>query len=238
MFGCSTWARNWRSATAAAIASASPVLSRPLSTTQRSLTLWSRARYTQPSPPCARQPRTSYCPATSSPGASLGLKEKRVPHCRQNPSVRPARPFTDWPTRSPQLPQTRRISAPGGRAGMGVGGAGAGTGGTSTSPAPSAPREDRPLPDREPRLPRLLPEPVPVPVPADRDADPWPPLAPLEPLMTLAALDGLDGLDGLGALTGVGAMPQTMQYPSSIVPPHPGCAHAAAVIDGPLLSSS
>ena len=48
----------------------------------------------------------------------------------------------------------------------------AGTGGTSTSPAPSAPREDRPLPAREPRVPRLLPEPVAVPEPADQGADP------------------------------------------------------------------
>src|SRR5580693_2327628 len=230
MFGCSTRARNWRSATAAAMASASPVLSSPLSTTQRSLTLRSRARYTQPSPPWARQPRTSYCPATSSPGASLGLKEKRVPHCRQNPSVRPARPFTDWPTRSPQFPQNRLLSGTRGSARIAVAGSRAGTGGTSTSPAPSAPREDRPLPPREPRVPRLLPDPVPV--PADQDADPWPPLAPLGPLTPVEALSTL------AAITGAGAMPQTVQYPSSIVPPHPGCAHVAAVIDGPLLSSS
>ena len=39
-------------------------------------------------------------------------------------------------------------------------------------------------------------------------------------------------------LAGAGAMPQTAQYPSSIIPPHPGCAHAAAVIDVPLLLSS
>jgi hypothetical protein len=74
-------------------------------------------------------------------------------------------------------------------------------------------------------VPRLLP----APVPADHDADPWPPLAPLEALTMLFAL---------GALAGIGAMPQTAQYPSSIIPPHPGCAHAAAVIDVPLLSSS
>src|ERR1700722_10614211 len=206
------------------------MLSRPLSTTHRSLTLRSRARYTQPSPPCARQPRTSYCPATSSPGASLGLKEKRVPHCRQNPSVRPARPFTDWPTRPPQLPQTRRLSATRGSARIADAGSRAGTGGTSTSPAPSAPREDRPLLPREPRVARLLP--APVLVPADQDAAPWPPLAPLGPLMALAARGAL------ATLTGAGAMPQTVQYPSSIVPPHPGGAHTAAVIDGPLLSSS
>jgi hypothetical protein len=161
----------------------------------------------------------------------LGLKEKRVPHCRQNPSVRPGRPFADWPTRSPQFPQNRRLSGTRGSARIAVVGSRAGTGGTSTSPAPSAPREDRPLPDREPRVPRLLPEPEPAvpepePVLADQDLDPWPPLAPLAPLGALAAL------------AGAGAMPQTVQYPSSIVPPHPGCAHAAAVIDGPLLSSS
>jgi hypothetical protein len=74
-------------------------------------------------------------------------------------------------------------------------------------------------------VPRLLP------VPADHDADPWPLLAPLEALMTLAALGALAGV-------GAGAMPQIVQYPSSMVPPHPGCAHAAAVIDVPLLLSS
>jgi hypothetical protein len=55
--------------------------------------------------------------------------------------------------------------------------------------------------------------------------------------MTLAALGALAGV-GVGAGAGAGAMPQIVQYPSSIVPPHPGCAHAAAVIDVPLLSSS
>jgi hypothetical protein len=79
-------------------------------------------------------------------------------------------------------------------------------------------------------VPRLLPEPVPV--PADQDADPRPPLAPLEALATLEALPTL------AAIAGAGAMPQIEQYPSSIVPPHPGCAHTAAVIDGPLPSSS
>jgi hypothetical protein len=95
-----------------------------------------------------------------------------VPHCRQNPSVSPARPFTDWPTRSPQFPQNRRLSGTRGSARIAVVGSRAGTGGTSTSPAPSAPREDRPLPAREPRVPRLLPEPVAVPEPADQGADP------------------------------------------------------------------
>ena len=111
-------------------------------------------------------------PATSSPGASLGLKENRVPHCRQKPSVRPGRPFAGWPTRSPQFPQNRLLSGTRGSARIAVVGSRAGTGGTSTSPAPSAPREDRPLPPREPRVPRLLPEPVPEPVPADAYQEP------------------------------------------------------------------
>jgi hypothetical protein len=124
------------------------------------------------------------------------------------------------------------LSGTRGSARIAVVGSRAGTGGTSTSPAPSAPREDRPLPPREPRLPRLLPEPVPEPV--DQGTDPWLPLAPRERLAALAALGALGALAGAGA----GAMPQTAQYPSSMVPPHPGCAHAAAVIDGPLLSLS
>jgi hypothetical protein len=85
-------------------------------------------------------------------------------------------------------------------------------------------------------VPRLLPEPVPV--PADQDADPRPPLAPLEAPPTLEALAPLEALPTLAAIAGAGAMPQIEQYPSSIVPPHPGCAHTAAVIDGPLPSSS
>ena len=44
MWGCSTSARNWRSAMAAAMADASPLSRRPLSTTHRSDTLRSWAR--------------------------------------------------------------------------------------------------------------------------------------------------------------------------------------------------
>src|ERR1700722_17050895 len=173
MLGCSTWARNCRSATAAAIASASPVLRSPLSTTQRSLTLWSRARYTQPSPPCARQPSTSYCPATSSPGTSLGLKEYRVRQFGQNPSVMPGLPSRDWPTSCPQLPQNRRLSGTRGSARTAAAGSSAGTSGTSTRPAPSLPRDDRPLPGREPRVPGPLPLPA-LPRPVDQAPEPDP----------------------------------------------------------------
>src|SRR6516225_3221049 len=114
---------------------------------------------------------TSYCPFTSSPGTSFGVKEKRVPQCRQNPSVMPARPSRDCPTSCPQFPQYRRFSGTCGSARIADDGSSAGTGGTSTSPAPSLPRDDRPLPGRVPRVPRLLPVPtdpetVPQPVPA------------------------------------------------------------------------
>ena len=69
-----------------ACASASPACTRPLSTTGRSLTLWSNARYTQPSPPCAMQPLISYWSATMSPGLSCGRKEYALPQCGHHPS--------------------------------------------------------------------------------------------------------------------------------------------------------
>ena len=83
------------------------------------------------------QPSTSYCPATSSPGTSLGLKEYRVRQLGQNPSVRPGRPSRDRPTGWPQLPQNRRFSGTWGLASTAVAGSSAGTGGTATRPAPS-----------------------------------------------------------------------------------------------------
>jgi hypothetical protein len=70
------------------------------------------------------------------------------------------------------------------------------------------PREDRLPPDREPRVPRRLAEPVlagePVPEPVPEPEDQEAPVA--------------------GAVAGAiaGARPQTLQYPSSIAPPHPG----------------
>src|ERR1700733_10937571 len=177
MFGCSTWARTRPSATAASNASASPVLSRPLSTTQRLLTLWSLARLIQPRPPWARHPSTSYCPATSSPGTSLGLKEYLVRQFGQNPSVRPGLPSRDWPTSCPQLPQNRRLSGTRGSARTAVAGSSASTGGTSTRPAPSLPRDDRPPPGREPRVPGPLPLPT-LPRPVDHAAAEPDPLGP------------------------------------------------------------
>src|SRR5487761_773427 len=177
MFGCSSWARNRPSATAASIASASPVLSRPLSTTQRSLTLWSLTGKIQPSPPWARQPSTSYCPATSSPGSSLGLKEYLVRQFGQKPSVSPGLPSRDWPTSCPQLPQNRRLSGTLGSVSTAVAGSSAGTGGTSTRPAPSLPRDDRPLPGREQRVPGPLPLPA-LPRPDDQAAPEPDPLSP------------------------------------------------------------
>src|SRR5690242_15275274 len=39
-------------------------------------------------PPNATQPHVSYCPATTSPAASLGRKSYGVPHALQNPFSR------------------------------------------------------------------------------------------------------------------------------------------------------
>jgi hypothetical protein len=90
-----------------------------------------------------------------------------------------------------------------------------------TSPAPSWPREDLPLPGRAARLPRLLP------VPADQSAEPVPPLA-------VGPAAGAEPVSGIvvdpAAGTDAGARPQTTQYPSSIVPPHPGWVHATVVV--------
>src|ERR1700704_1750062 len=137
MFGCSTSARNRRSASAAAIASSSPVLSRPLSTTQRSETLRSLARKIQPIPPWATGPTTSYWPPTKSPAPSFGSNENGAPHLRQNPEVRPGEPSRPRPTGSSQREQNRRLSGTMGLASTASEGSRDGTGGTSTRPAPS-----------------------------------------------------------------------------------------------------
>jgi hypothetical protein len=95
---------------------------------------------------------------------------------------------------------------------MALAGSRYGTGGISTSPAPSLPRADRPLVRRDPLVPRVpavrrlpaVPDPA-VPEPPDPEpADPDPPDA-----------DPRDADPPDGAA----ARPQTLQYPSSIVPP-------------------
>jgi hypothetical protein len=88
------------------------------------------------------------------------------------------------------------------------------------------PRADRPLPGREPRLPRRLP------VPTDPDSDPQLPLGALVTLTPLTPADPMPVAAAIPAGTGtdVGASPHAVQYPSSIVPPHPGWVHAGAVI--------
>jgi hypothetical protein len=111
-----------------------------------------------------------------------------------------------------------------------VAGSRSGIGGTSTSPAPRLPRLDRLLvPRREPRLVDRLPVGEDGPEAAD-DREPGPdgpdrpdgPEGPERP-------DGPDGpavagLTAEAAATGAGAaaIPHTLQYPSSIVPVHPG----------------
>jgi hypothetical protein len=101
----------------------------------------------------------------------LGLKEYLVRQFGQNPSVMPGRPSRDWPTGWPQLPQNRRLSGTRGSARIAAAGLSASTGGTSTRPAPSLPRDDRPLPGREPRVPGPLPLPA-LPRPVDQAPDP------------------------------------------------------------------
>src|SRR5260221_13907850 len=163
MFGCSTSARNLRSAMAASCAALSPVLSSPLSTTQRLPRLWSTAREIQPRPPWARQPSTSYCPATSSPGASLGVNENWVPQRGQYPSASPGRPSLPRPTGRSQAPQNRLLSGTCGSARTALAGSRAGTGGTSITPAPRLPRDPRLPADRVRLLPlplRALPPPL------------------------------------------------------------------------------
>src|SRR5260370_16827097 len=132
----------------------------------------------RPSPPKARPPSTSYCPATSSPAVSFGVNENRAPQFRQNPSVRPARPSRPRPTGCSQLAQKRLFSGTCGSASTALAGSRYGTGGISTRPAPSWPRADLPLVRREPfspRLPevrRLTADPDPDPEPEPPDAEP------------------------------------------------------------------
>jgi hypothetical protein len=144
----------------------------------------------------------------------------------------PGRPSLDCPTSCPQFPQNRLFSGTRGSARIAVAGSRAGTGGTATSPAPSLPREDRALPGREPRVLGRLP------VPTDTDPDPQPRLAavaaPLTggaaPLAAAGTDAGAEPAAARPAGTATGASPQMVQYPSSIVPPHPRWVHATAVI--------
>src|SRR6185369_9801104 len=92
-------------------ASASPECTRPLSTTGRSLTLWSNARYTQPRPPCAMQPLISYWSATMSPEANCGRNEYALPQCGHQPSDSALPSEEDRPTGLPQFQQYRFDSA-------------------------------------------------------------------------------------------------------------------------------
>src|ERR1700752_1773706 len=94
-----------------ACASASPACTKPLSTTGRSLTFLSYARYTQPSPPCAMQPLISYCSLTVSPGLSCGRNESALPQCGHQPSDNARPSGVDRPTGRPQFQQNRFDSA-------------------------------------------------------------------------------------------------------------------------------
>src|SRR4051794_13990078 len=88
-------------------------------------------------PPWARQPTTSYWPATTSPATSFGLKENGAPHLRQKPSLRPGWSSRPRPTGSPHRAQKRRFSATSALAMIASNGSRWGTAGTSIRPAPS-----------------------------------------------------------------------------------------------------
>src|SRR4029078_9225833 len=120
-----------------ACASASPECTRPLSTTGRSLTFWSKARYTQPSPPCAMQPLILYCSLTVSPGLNCGRNEYALPQCGHQPSDRARPSGEERPTGRPQFQQNRFDSATTGLVISAASGSVAGTRGISTSPPPS-----------------------------------------------------------------------------------------------------
>src|SRR6516165_591985 len=158
------------------------------------------------------QPSTSYWPPTRSPAFSFGVKEKRVPQLRQKPSASPGRPSLARPTGCWQFGQNRLLSGTCGSARMALAGSWAGTGGTSTRPAPRFPRDDLPVlacVPRVPALPRVL-----SPVPAE---------AGKEPRSCSAAV----------AATGAAAaaVPDTLQWPSSMVPVQPGWVQAAGPVE-------
>src|SRR6478752_4288345 len=119
-----------------ACASASPACTKPLSTTGRSLTFLSKARYTQPSPPCAMQPLITYCSATSSSGESCGRNEYELPQCGHHPSDKARPSVVDRPTGRPQFQQNRFDSPTTGLVINAWRGSTVGTRGISTKPPP------------------------------------------------------------------------------------------------------
>jgi hypothetical protein len=108
-----------------------------------------------------------------------------------------------------------------------VAGSRSGIGGTSIRPAPRLPRLDRLLvPRREPRLVDRVPvedDDARPEVPEGREPGPDRPDGPV--VAGLAATDATAGDATAGDATAgdaTAAIPHTLQYPSSIVPAHPG----------------
>ena len=145
-----------------------------------------------------------------------------MPQLRQKPSASPGRPSLARPTGCWQFGQNRRLSGTCGSASMALAGSWAGTGGTSTRPAPRFPRDDRPVLPCVPRVPALPRVPVvpsmPV-VPGVPMLPPVPAGAGNEPRSWSAAVTGTG--------PGAAAIPHTVQYPSSMVPPQPGWVQVA-----------
>ena len=160
------------------------------------------------------------------------MNENGLRHCGQKPSVRPGgRPGNARPG-LPHDGQKRRSSGTSGSRRTAAAASISGTRGTVVRPAPSrAPRnraDDVPL-----RAVRELPEARTLPSGAlasrleeevGREGD--------EPIPDIAAPASGSAAPDSGT-TDPGGMPQTSQYPSWIVPVHPGCAHAVTVIIAP-----
>ena len=99
MFGCSTSAKNRRSASAAAIASSSLESSSPLSTTQRSDTLRSRARVDPPHAAVGDGDDHLVLAGDDVAGRELGLERKRRPAFAAEPRGAPGHSVAaaaDW----------------------------------------------------------------------------------------------------------------------------------------------
>src|SRR5262245_60801735 len=141
MFGWLTAERKRRSSMAFSIACTSPCWSTPFRTHGLRSRLWSSARYTQPRPPCARQPTISYCSLTRSPARSRGTNENGVWQRGQNPLVSPGAPSRVRPTAVPQsgFAQNRWSSATCGSVRTAAEGSGDTMGGSATNPPPKSP---------------------------------------------------------------------------------------------------
>jgi hypothetical protein len=154
----------------------------------------------------------SYFPATTSPAESDATNEYSCPHFRQNPESR----FS-----AASHPEQNRFRSGTVGATSDASGSSGGNGGLASGRPPSARDEPvRPVrvePERVDRVLRPLrvdgvrPEPVRAEAGAER------------PVLVVPLVRGTPVFD----VPPAGAIPHTSQYPSSIEPEQPDCAHAA-----------